>query len=141
VSDLVEFLRARLDEDEAVAQAAVIPAHDAPNAYKPHPPLSRWRYSDGGEVEIDYDDPGPYPEPWRVTQDSEGLSPAICYETHGHHIARYDPARILAEVDAKRRIIEHHRPDDICDEACTTLRLLALPYADDPDYRDEWKPN
>jgi hypothetical protein len=23
---------------------------------------------------------------------------------------------------------------------CQTLRLLALPYADHPDYRPEWKP-
>jgi hypothetical protein len=23
---------------------------------------------------------------------------------------------------------------------CDTLKLLALPYADHPDYRDEWRP-
>lgn len=71
------------------------------------------------------------------------------------HIARHNPPRVLADVDAKRRIIRWHfgQPNDttpygepvtIChcgyDLPCTTLRLLALPYADHPDYQQEWTP-
>jgi hypothetical protein len=74
--------------------------------------------------------------------------------------------RRLAECEAKRRIIELHHaievrdwnPQGYCAECtdsgwveavdgaypvgmpCRTLRLLALPYADHPDYREEWRP-
>ena len=79
--------------------------------------------------------------------------------------AIYAPAEwkqhVLAECDAKRRIVAlhetvHNIPTNttfcvVCgiDQAakvifgqfpCQTLRLLALPYADHPDYRDEWRP-
>jgi hypothetical protein len=53
------------------------------------------------------------------------------------------PSRALANVDAKRRIIDacrrHESPDtfDLIDD---TLRLLALPYASHPDYQEEWRP-
>jgi len=66
--------------------------------------------------------------------------------------ARHDPARVLAECEAKRRIVGLHerRPDwPDCQECgdrdyqkpwpCSTLRLLALPYSDHPDYRPEWR--
>jgi hypothetical protein len=69
----------------------------------------------------------------------------------------FDPARVLAEVDAKRRILEqHHRSGQTCPrcslgtedgqvvferDPCGTLRLLALPYAGHPDYRAEWAPH
>lgn len=76
-----------------------------------------------------------------------------------------DPARVLVDVDAKRRIIDEHYvatgydghsvDADVCgrcaedDQAggragdpwpCTTLRLLALPHAGRPGYRQEWRP-
>jgi hypothetical protein len=62
------------------------------------------------------------------------------------------PRKLLAECDAKRRIVELHeapnRPDYLrsycvaCGDSfpCPTLRLLALPYADHPDYQPEWRP-
>lgn len=69
------------------------------------------------------------------------------------HVFRHDPARVLAEVDAKRRIVEEHSPHpevygDYCPsedgryrlDHCPTLRLLALPYAEHDDYREEWRP-
>jgi hypothetical protein len=66
--------------------------------------------------------------------------------TDATHIARWDPARVLAECEAKRRIVELVLDRPIRDhgdckcESCWTLRLVALPYADHPDYRAEWKP-
>lgn len=79
------------------------------------------------------------------------------------HIARWDPARVLAELDAKRRILDEHERTECQGHAepwvehgaacryrcwvcggdrypCATLRLLAVPYADQPGYRDEWRP-
>lgn len=59
-----------------------------------------------------------------------------------------DPARVLAECEAKARIMEEHtidgnEGDPICrhlaDEPCDTLRSLAGVYAHHPDYRGEWR--
>jgi hypothetical protein len=44
------------------------------------------------------------------------------------------PARVLAECEAKRRIVEQVNGMEY------VLRLLALPYADHEDYRPEWRP-
>jgi hypothetical protein len=63
-----------------------------------------------------------------------------------------DPARVLAEVDAKRRLLDLHpyagllSAPESCESCvvipgpCPTLRLLALPYADRPGCRPEWRP-
>lgn len=76
------------------------------------------------------------------------------------HIVTWDPARVLAEIAAKRRILGRHRdydfppdPDDgpgdyawtpRCDTCfetwpCPTLLDLAAPYAGHPDYDPAWK--
>jgi len=53
------------------------------------------------------------------------------------HIGRWHPRRVLAEVEAKRRMLVHWQDaDDLLD----ALRFLALPYADHPGYREEWRP-
>jgi uncharacterized protein DUF6221 len=73
-------------------------------------------------------------------------------ETVGDHYRRHGPSRILAECDAKRRIVEHVQgvannagdPPSIEPASLPmlthVLRLLALPYSDHPDYREEWRP-
>jgi len=60
------------------------------------------------------------------------------------HIARHDPARVLAECEAKRRIMGLHNP---CDDwsfgdasNCPELSVLASVYADHAYYHDEWRP-
>ncbi|KAB2976017.1 hypothetical protein F8R89_30895 [Streptomyces sp. SS1-1] len=82
----------------------------------------------------------------------------------GEHVATHDPARVLREIDAKRQILEIHHViggwededgQDIglgCNECgysaeysdrggwCDTVRLLALPYADRPGFREKWRP-
>lgn len=68
-------------------------------------------------------------------------------------VDRFTPARVLADLAAKRRILNdlvpdihgmdgmiegewgHHSP-----AAERLLELLALPYAGHPDYREEWRP-
>jgi hypothetical protein len=81
-----------------------------------------------------------------------GVGPAA------RHIARWDPARVLAECQARRQIVEFaqeatgmeisldlefgqsHR-DEAADPYIgdRILHLLAAPYAGHPDYRPEWK--
>ncbi len=69
------------------------------------------------------------------------------------HHARWQPARVLAECEAKRRIVEYASAHEADEPLMTrgrahpgltpfryTLRLLALPYADHADYRQEWRP-
>jgi len=59
-----------------------------------------------------------------------------------------DGKRVLAECEARRRIVAEHSPVDPCDAhdanfqtvLCDTLRLLALPYADHADYDERWRP-
>lgn len=62
-------------------------------------------------------------------------------------IDRQSIDRVLADFDAKRRIVDEHTEAgtkwcpscDGQDQPCTTIRLLALSYADHPGYRDEWR--
>ena len=78
------------------------------------------------------------------------------------HADRHHPARVLAECSAKRRLVLACRdigpdlgfvgsrppgmsdfplpPSDQHQLAALTLALLALPYADHHDYRQEWRP-
>jgi hypothetical protein len=143
--DIAAFLRARLDEREAKAQAAIL----RPDSYRPEgEPPGRWdAYIEGGD------------DGW-------------AFEGYGHvggivgdqevavHIADNDPAFVLADVKAKRQILDEHakaltRPPlsiSVCNECgdfregvavywpCKTLRLLALPHAGHPDYDESWKP-
>jgi len=58
------------------------------------------------------------------------------------HVCRHSPARVLAECEAKRRIVDlcgdhpgWSNPSPMGDRV---LRYLALPYADHPDYREDW---
>lgn len=66
------------------------------------------------------------------------------------------PDRLKAECEAKRRIVERHQPEEFADTPgeffcsrcqrtaevwpCPDVMDLALPYADHPDYREEWRP-
>lgn len=65
------------------------------------------------------------------------------------HAAAWDPHRVLAEVEAKRRVLEltdfsaqFPDTDGGYDSACEdVIKLLALPYADRPGYLPEWRPS
>lgn len=130
MTNLVTFLRARLDEDEATALAA--------NA---DTPAGQWLA------------PGDGTGAWAVESRDGSI---VVYdqsrptEAEALHIARHDPARVLSEVEAKRSIIDH-TTDEMTDHGLDNprwypdtlkpiLTLLALPYTDHPDYRDEWRP-
>jgi hypothetical protein len=68
------------------------------------------------------------------------------------HIAANDPASVLADVEATRKLLALHGATsptvcDLCSSdwhthamPCLTVRLLAVRYASWPGYREEWKP-
>lgn len=85
----------------------------------------------------------------------------------GHYFREGVPGllkRQLAEVEAKRLMLTEHGPEEVASldretwgqlfivcrrcklgerqvaMPCTTLRLLAVPFAGHPDYRPEWRP-
>jgi hypothetical protein len=146
--DLVTFLRARVDDDEAAAKEPLcinckIPIVPLRNAFG----ITGYTHDswDGGE---------------------HGWQGQHCPGAPTGAEAVQNPARVLAEVDAKRRLVKLHEPvvlrggagaqyfetTTVCRSCepprqfpenafpCPTLRVLALPYAEHPDFREEWKP-
>jgi len=124
------FLEARIGEDEAAANAAT----GSVWTYGPYEP---YEPSDEGGVVCDDDDKyvaqTQYDDQPLTTLNSDG---------NGVHIARWDPARVLAEVEAKRRIVDWCRHVEVFPAnrvADGVLRLLALPYAEHPDFDPAWR--
>lgn len=120
MSDLVTWLRAQLDDDERVALAA-----------SPAP----WHLNVEGDEVLAIDDV-PVAEAFALSG-NQLRATAV-------HIARWDPTRVLAEVEAKRRILadfECWQPHDAGHEALAlAVQLLALPYADREGYDEAWRP-
>lgn len=92
--DLLDFLLARFAEDTAAAQdcAAVYP-----------PP---WDLSDRGWVAYVKADAPIFHEVTRLDQGAASEGGSQWTGEALEHIARWDPARVLAECQAKRRIVE-----------------------------------
>ena len=131
MNDLVQFLRTRLDEDEQAARTWPDHQHNWEACGPRH--LS---YASGsGESVTAVNVGGDGTLGWEriyVKRDPGELAA---------HIARHDPARVLREVDAKRQLLDGHTPDyHWCPMGDSVLKMLALPYADHPDYRDDWRP-
>jgi hypothetical protein len=83
----------------------------------------------------------------RDARDCKEWSDCFACPTH----ETFDTARVLAECEAKRRIVERHNliaagQGETIELAFheqglfEALHFLALPYADHPDYREEWRP-
>jgi hypothetical protein len=137
---LTEFLTARLDEDEALARAAtpgewIGPAPEGQD-HAGQPVLC---------VEVD------------VTWSERPIQRALFIADSGSHedaihIDRWQPARVLREVDAKRKIVadyervlserKAHHGDLALAGALLALhgavRALAAAYSDHPDYYPGW---
>lgn len=80
-----------------------------------------------------------------------------CDEGHGDHHQRWDPARVLRDVEGGRRLIEQYEAMRAGAEAAAgtilagaakvrlgayefALKCRALPFADHPDYDESWRP-
>lgn len=134
--DLLEFLRARLDEDEQAAQAATAgPWYATEHGYE----------DDAGcEASIGTDPTSTYGWSDVVRGGYEGGG--VVELADAPHIARHDPTRVLAEVGSKRRILAEcghmiRRGEPERAGAEWILKVIALPFADHPDYRPEWSPD
>ena len=133
MDDLVQWLRAALDgeAEETRTVAAATEAHWSPG--DEHLSDSVNEAESGAPVVV-----GTYEYlDWPVRQ----------------FIAAHDPARVLREIDAKRRIVDAHERGPMpkggtadCAQCwgavwpCPTLRLLALPFADRPGFQESWRP-
>jgi len=114
MGDLTDFLLARIAEDEASVRQILAPgwSHDGSPSPTPDEPIARVGH-------------------WTLSL-----------------------GRVLAECEAKRRVVELFDADDDEGISCgdrwaigmghmhgSVLRLLAQPYADHPDFREEWGPS
>lgn len=134
---LIEFLHARLDEDEQVAKNAPVNDGCIPPA---HWTVST-HWADQQRVVMGTADDFALPTP-----------------EHATHVARHDPARVLREVQAKRAVLDLR--DALTDRRAVlseyTMRTthteagvesydhviqhMAAVYADHPQYQSEWAP-
>ncbi|MFD3777335.1 DUF6221 family protein [Streptomyces sp. NPDC058612] len=187
MEDLLQFLRDRLGDDEYAAQRAAALCGC-------HPAAASWEFRDGddkedGRIHIVGD---PHPIQMRKRRRlARRWNRTYADLFIAEHIVRHAPARVLAEVASKMRLVDASAAD--CPAACAqqgthsfdgscalrwrgpaqeedgtqwlpvwetragipmivadrrelappvtteyTLRLLALPYAEHPDYRPEW---
>lgn len=117
MADLVEFLRARLDEDERVTRGEITRREVWQRK------LDQMRRV--GEMVaiglIDYDEPGAPGDPGRV-------------------LAEVETKRQIIKLHASTETLAKPKCTQ-CDWQrwpCPTLRLLTLPYADHPDYDPAW---
>ena len=133
---LTEFLNAQIAEDEAVALTA---SADLDPTW--------WEKSEHARV---------YAGDWDwVVQGGEIEAGLNLRRDPLAHIARHDPGRVLAECAVKRAIVALHSSEQgvrygYCEQCwdgnmplpypCPTLRMLAEPYDDHPDYNTEWRP-
>lgn len=138
---LTEFILSRIAEDEAAAEecAKLFPS--------PWEIADRgWRvriYSANVPLSEDVGEPGDERTPCVIE-----VEPTYAHDgwlsDNVEHIARHDPARVLAECAALREVVRitrglggYYNPD-AAREAPGILRALAGIWSDHPDYREEW---
>ena len=132
-TDLAEFLLARITDDEQAARECA----------KIYPPP--WdMYDRGHSAKVQADAPH-FRHVVDLDQDQVALGEVEWLGDAIEHVSRHDPARVLAECEAKRRIIADLGPPywkagGSSSPYDAALRALALPYASHPDYREEWRP-
>lgn len=133
MTDLIAFITARLDVDE----------HAARQTAQLGDGTGEWQVSGGGLAT----------GPWQLL--SRYSAEGQLSSWHLDHIARHDPARVLRDVEAKRALLAQY--DAVLGEVRApksaehyanararqfqleqALPLLALPYSDHPDWREEW---
>lgn len=149
--DLAGFLLARIAEDEALAREAT------PGRWT-HNPRKEW-FTDPDKLRAAHAGIQQSGAEEFVGADGVGVAatgPSGNRQSmiDADHIARYDPARVLAECEAKRRIVVAARRYDLDPEgvraamsdgdegpyvADLALKALTPPYADHPDYHEEWQ--
>ncbi|WP_280317280.1 DUF6221 family protein [Nocardia wallacei] len=151
---IVEFIEARIAEDEQIAQSAIDPER----------PGTHWCWEDGKRDPLQ---PGNEPEELdtqaislRTVEEyptrSVGPLPAfILCQVEARlpgglwHIARHDPERVLRQCAAMRNVVKQYRllcprqfnwPEGMLETLELNIRSLASIWSDHPDYREEeWR--
>lgn len=126
--DLARWLGQQLDEDERAARAARDAEFCKDGRWVVKGPFEEGLgsiHSDAGEA---------------VLGEEESVPFAIA-----DHITRHDPARVLREIDAKRKLLAHvveqiENAEVWWLEGVLTpvLKHLAAPYSGRPGFREEW---
>lgn len=131
MSGLVDYLRARLDEEEDAAKRAAFGWG------------AEWTARDASEGDC----------PWAVV-DAAGKRDAVVSEDLDviQHCAIHDPARVLADIAAKRAALDHAQrrcaaadnsndPADhlVAGGALEVMERLAQVYADRDDFDPTWR--
>lgn len=141
--NMVDFLLARITEDEDTANKAAKSINTRWMHSEEVPAGAEWENNDGmilGSTGYGL---------W----DCEG-SNTLCMDPDATaHMALHDPARVLAECNAKRLVLKHRKrldrtptdgPNDgewgmgFSDGNYNAVLALAAVYADHPDYNKEW---
>lgn len=132
MDDLVQWLRAQLDEDERIARAATAGpwSRMGRRVLDPSPPSDRLGIGMAvGHAAADAD-----------------------FNETADHIVRHDPARVLREIDADRKLLDQYAEvaandvDEVeyahgwANALGLAVRLRASVYAGRPGYREEWRP-
>ncbi|WP_053207932.1 DUF6221 family protein [Jiangella muralis] len=142
-AELVAFLRARWDEAEATASAAAVRPIVASSSMYGTPGDRKPRQADAFGVI------------WYRHDDGWNGSDRGTFEAGEAHFAMFDPAYVLADIAAKRRIVDMYERAVRVEAGETDARLrpfwteeraafqraveaLATAYATHPDYRPEW---
>ena len=144
MDDLVQWLRAQLDEDERIARAAA----------DVRGPV--WWYEgyfgdvDGQVLAGDVLDGG--------SAAVRSLAMTTRSDAEGEHVARHDPARVLGEIEATRGIVRAYEAavaafndsgpamanyDRLTGSVSSlrgSLELLATVYDDRPGFQESWRP-
>lgn len=141
MGDLIDFLLARLDEDEQRAREAA--------SANPGSAATQW-----SAEKVDYQDWRGWRKVWAVRPARvEGIDLAICKSDIlpkvATHIARHDPARVLRDVEANRQIVDEcakylgGEDNELMWHAARlarrTLLYLAQRHADHDCYQEEWR--
>lgn len=115
---LTEFLLARITEEQSIAHAAIDDG-------------AHWAHLGDGHI----------------IQGDTGLTVSSGWLQMPHrieaadHIALWDPARVLAECEIKRWMVDIFGVTDYSRyNDPMVIRKIAILYADHPDYRQEWRP-
>jgi hypothetical protein len=164
VGDIVEFLKARLDEDEAWARAAnqAYPYADDEDKTLPDGGV-HWRWVAGMAWDTVVPDPVTDPnglvgfdqghvnlatvEEWPTGSFGRTMPRTYANEivemdsSAAGHIIRHDPARVLRDIAAKRALLEAYGRN-LTSEAWLTLSphiyAMAAIWAEHPDYDPSW---
>lgn len=168
--DLAAFLKARLDRDEAVARAAswtddANAWHAEPSPFGARDGGQRWYVEDAmDDGVVSHVDPVASDDesvarhiarhdPARVLREVEAKRQIVDLHPYTTQRAASSETSLRSAYGPnwEKRLKNLDTPYcETCDvddgviasdgTPCETLRLLALPYADHPDYREKWRP-